>query len=167
MASTSWFNIIPHSQWGKTAPSGILAVGVTTGSTEYNVINTDLNGTGFSYKGSTYDLWNGPFTSSAEAQQNVNGASGWTIAGIVGASAIQGLTSGAGPSVAQGASAGTAVGKSVSSVTDFLSDLTAANLWIRVAKVAIGGIILIVGLAQLTGIEKGIVGTTVKAAPLL
>ena len=55
----------------------------------------------------------------------------------------------------------------VASVTDFLSGFTSKNLWVRVAKVAVGGIILIVGLAKLTGAEKGIAGAAVKAAPLL
>lgn len=52
----------------------------------------------------------------------------------------------------------------------FLSDLTSANLWIRVAKVTIGGTLLIVGLIELTGQSKnvkGIAAKAVKAAPLL
>jgi hypothetical protein len=53
---------------------------------------------------------------------------------------------------------------------DFLSALSSANTWIRVAKVAIGGTIVIVGLAKLTGADKSLGGITakaVKAAPLL
>jgi hypothetical protein len=55
-------------------------------------------------------------------------------------------------------------------LTGFLADLTSANLWIRVAKITIGGTILIVGLAKLTGADQkigGVVHTAVKAAPLL
>lgn len=67
--------------------------------------------------------------------------------------------------------ASTAAGEAgVSSVTGFLGGLTSANLWIRVAKVIAGGVILIVGLVKLTGLEDkagGIVQTAVKAAPLL
>jgi hypothetical protein len=55
----------------------------------------------------------------------------------------------------------------VDAIGSFFDGLTEANLWIRVAKVALGGIILLVGIAKLTGIEKGVVGTAVKAAPLL
>jgi hypothetical protein len=58
----------------------------------------------------------------------------------------------------------------ISNVDQFVSALGSANLWIRVAKVTIGGVILIVGLAKLTGLDAkapGIVKTAVKAAPLL
>jgi hypothetical protein len=167
MMTTSWFNIIPHSQWGKIAPSGVVAVGVTTNSTEYNTINNDQNGTGFAYNGKEYDLWNGPFSSQAQAQSDVNGASGWTTAGIIAGAAIGEVAGNIQGSAVTGESAGTSVGNSIDSVSQFLSGLTSANLWIRVAKVAIGGVILIVGIAKLTGVEKGIVGTAVKAAPLL
>jgi hypothetical protein len=37
----------------------------------------------------------------------------------------------------------------------------------RIAKIAIGGILVIVGVAHMTGFSKGIVGTAVKAAPFL
>jgi len=58
----------------------------------------------------------------------------------------------------------------ISSVEDFLQGLTSANLWIRVAKVTVGGVILIVGLVKLTGVDKaagGIAAKAVKVAPLL
>lgn len=47
--------------------------------------------------------------------------------------------------------------------------LTSANLWIRVAKVAIGGVLMIVGLAKLTGADKqvAVLGRAAAAAPLL
>lgn len=53
------------------------------------------------------------------------------------------------------------------SIQNFIGGITSANLWIRVAKVLAGGVILIVGLAKLTNFDKGLVGTAVKAAPLL
>jgi hypothetical protein len=52
----------------------------------------------------------------------------------------------------------------------FLADLTNANLWIRVAKIGIGGTILVVGLAKLTGADQkigGVAAKAVKIAPLL
>lgn len=58
----------------------------------------------------------------------------------------------------------------ITSVTGFLSALGDLNLWIRVAKVVAGGIILIVGLAKLTGADKaigGVAAKAVKVAPLL
>lgn len=58
----------------------------------------------------------------------------------------------------------------IKSVPDFLQGLTSANLWIRVAKITIGGVILIVGLMKLTGTDKAVGGfaaKAVKVAPLL
>ena len=55
----------------------------------------------------------------------------------------------------------------VDAIGHFFNNLGNANTWIRVAKVTIGGALLIVGIAKLTGVEKGIVGKAVKAAPLL
>ena len=52
----------------------------------------------------------------------------------------------------------------------FLGDITSANLWIRVAKIGIGGAIVIVGLAKLTGADQKLgkaVSTGVKVAPFL
>lgn len=52
----------------------------------------------------------------------------------------------------------------------FIGDLTSANLWIRIGKVIIGGVILTVGLIELTGQSntvKGIAGKAVKTAPFL
>lgn len=58
----------------------------------------------------------------------------------------------------------------VSSLQGFLGNITSANLWIRVAKVVLGGVILTVGIIELSGQSKnvkGIAGKAVKAAPLL
>jgi hypothetical protein len=55
-------------------------------------------------------------------------------------------------------------------IGSFLGDLTSANLWIRAAKIGIGGAILIVGLAKLTGSDQKLgkaVSAGVKVAPLL
>ncbi len=56
------------------------------------------------------------------------------------------------------------------SVTDFLNALANPHLWIRVVKVIAGGVILIVGLVKLTGLDSrapAVVRSAVKAAPLL
>lgn len=58
----------------------------------------------------------------------------------------------------------------LSPLETFLGDITSLNLWLRVAKVLIGGVILTVGLIELTGQSKnvkGIADKAVKAAPLL
>lgn len=56
-----------------------------------------------------------------------------------------------------------------SGLTSFLSALGSATLWVRVAKVVIGGTLLIVGAAKLTGVDKQVatVGKVVAKAPLL
>jgi hypothetical protein len=68
---------------------------------------------------------------------------------------------------AQSAAKSVAQSTGLGSVTDFLTGLTSANLWIRVAKVAIGGVLLIVGLAKLTGLDNKVTNAAIKAAPLL
>lgn len=55
----------------------------------------------------------------------------------------------------------------ISSVTDFLGGLTSANLWIRIAKGIIGGALILLGAAKLTGIDNKVANAAVKAAPLL
>jgi hypothetical protein len=48
----------------------------------------------------------------------------------------------------------------------FLGALSSASTWIRVAKVTIGGAMLLVGIAKLTG-AGGVAAKAVKIAPLL
>jgi len=45
-----------------------------------------------------------------------------------------------------------------SGLTQLISDLTSSGTWVRVAKVAIGGVLVIVGLAKMTGAGKAIEG---------
>lgn len=52
-------------------------------------------------------------------------------------------------------------------IGDFFSGLTQANLWVRILKGVIGGALILIGTAKLTGVEKGIAGKAVKVAPLL
>jgi hypothetical protein len=51
-------------------------------------------------------------------------------------------------------------------IAQFFGDLSSANTWIRVAKVAIGGTLLIVGISKLTGLG-GVAEKAVKVAPFL
>jgi hypothetical protein len=54
------------------------------------------------------------------------------------------------------------------SLTALLGDLTSANTWIRVAKVIVGSVMLVVGLAKLTGADSATgIGRIVAKAPLL
>jgi hypothetical protein len=65
------------------------------------------------------------------------------------------------------------LGQAASAITStegFFNALGDANLWIRVAKVIAGGVILTVGLLKLTGGDKaigGVAAKAVKVAPLL
>lgn len=62
------------------------------------------------------------------------------------------------------------IGAKFSSPLQFLDDLANPLLWIRVAKVGVGSVILLIGLAKLTGADQkigGIAAKAVKAAPLL
>lgn len=52
-------------------------------------------------------------------------------------------------------------------IGNFFGSLAKSDTWTRILKVVIGGVLMIVGLAKLTGIEKGIVGTAIRKAPLL
>jgi hypothetical protein len=47
-----------------------------------------------------------------------------------------------------------------------LANLTSANLWIRAGKILIGGAILIVGLAKLTGADQKVGGLAAKATKI-
>jgi hypothetical protein len=67
---------------------------------------------------------------------------------------------------AKAAIAGSPVGSAISSVEGFVSAFGNKTLWIRVAKVALGGAILIVGVVELTGIS-GKVANTVKKMPII
>lgn len=54
----------------------------------------------------------------------------------------------------------------ITAVGDFVKGLAQPNLWIRIAKITVGSVILIVGLAKLTG-AGGVAAKAVKYAPLL
>lgn len=51
--------------------------------------------------------------------------------------------------------------------TTVFSGLSGTNIIIRGAKIVIGAVVMVIGLAKLSGVTPGIVGTAVKAAPLL
>lgn len=47
-------------------------------------------------------------------------------------------------------------GSDVVAVTGFLGALSSANTWIRVAKVVVGGVLIMVGAAHLIGADKAV-----------
>jgi hypothetical protein len=77
------------------------------------------------------------------------------------------LHSGSGLSKNTGTTTGDNPPAGIGSVLDFLNGLTSANLWIRVTKVGIGGLILIVGLAKLTSFNSSVAQKAFKVAPFL
>ena len=58
------------------------------------------------------------------------------------------------------ASLGNATG--INAIGDFARALGQSGTWVRVAKVAIGGVLIVVGLAKLTGAGKAIEDVVVK-----
>jgi hypothetical protein len=58
------------------------------------------------------------------------------------------------------------VSNPLAAVAAFLGDLSSANTWIRVAKIGIGGAMLLIGIAKLSG-AGGVAAKAVKIAPLL
>jgi hypothetical protein len=97
-------------------------------------------------RGSTvYQVWLGAGT--AQAVGDIIGATGTSV-GAVATGVATGIPSWEG------------------AIGTFLGDLTSASLWVRIAKVLIGGAMLLVGIAKLTG-AGGIAAKAVKVAPLL
>jgi hypothetical protein len=112
--------------------------------------------------------WSGPYNWT-KAKQVANNVAERITAGAV-SSSTGGLAGTAGASAQQAvAKTANAATSWEQSVANFFQALGSANLWIRVAKVAIGGGLLIVGVSKLTGADKQVatLGKVVAKAPLL
>lgn len=109
----------------------------------------------------------GPFTTQAAANTAIPAIQKANPApGVLG----QTERDNAGNPVGNAAKAAEDAASAITSVEGFLSTLGDRNLWIRVTKILVGGVILIVGLAKLTGADNkvgGIVKKAVTVAPLL
>ena len=108
----------------------------------------------------------GPYTSQAAA----NAAIPAIQAGSPAQGTVKQLAGSGLPVVAPVASALNTAQSWEQALIDFLQGLTSANLWIRVAKVTVGGVILIVGISKLTGLDEkagSIASKAVKIAPFL
>jgi hypothetical protein len=118
----------------------------------YNALASKFPTASPQQRGSTvYQVWLGEGITQAVGQIAIaaGSATGSVVTGVDTASILPSWTDG---------------------LTGLLADLTSANLWIRAAKIGIGGAILIVGIAKLTGADQkigGIAAKAVKAAPLL
>jgi hypothetical protein len=131
--------------WVATNPSlkpyqGLSAVGL------FQKLGTVYPTSSPQQRGSTvYQVWLGAGT--AQAVGDIIGATG-TAVGAVATGVATGLPSWEG------------------AIGTFLGDFTSASLWIRAAKVIIGGALLLVGVAKLTG-AGGVAAKAVRLAPLL
>ena len=109
----------------------------------------------------------GPYTNQAHADKAIPAIQKANPApGVIGQIAKDNN----GNPVGAAAKAAEAAGSAVSSMEGFFSSLGDINLWVRVAKVAVGSIILIVGLVKLTGADQkagSIVKKAVTVAPFL
>lgn len=154
-------------------PAGTIFVSVPVGGPDDKAL--DGNGD-ITYNGKQYAVFMGPFNSLAalKAAKPPNGIA--AIGGLIGSAAGAVIALETAPSTVpqgagSGAAAGTAAGNAVQgweqALGGFFQALSEANTWIRVAKVAIGGLLLIVGVAKLAGVNSGTVGKAVALAPLL
>ena len=76
------------------------------------------------------------------------------------------------PIIAGGINVGKKITGAATSTADFLSRLTSANTWLRVAEVLLGTLLIAVGIAKITNASElankiaGAAGTAGKAAAL-
>jgi len=85
-------------------------------------------------------------------------------------SSAEGDVTGAAKSAANAVGSATglgSVGTDISDVAGFTSALGNKSLWIRVAKVTVGGSIMLIGIMHLTGADGKIARTAIKYAPLM
>jgi hypothetical protein len=59
------------------------------------------------------------------------------------------------------------VGTDISTISGFASALGNKTLWIRTGKIVIGGGLLLIGVAHLTGVDNKVAKAAIKAAPFL
>jgi hypothetical protein len=97
----------------------------------------------------------GPYTSLAAANK---------VADAEPANSTQGIAPGLGITPSGGYTATNPL-SGLQSIGNFFSTLTQPDTWIRVAKVIIGGTLLIIGIAHITGASDA-VSTAARKAPL-
>lgn len=169
MANSGWFIIAPAGESTGSGLEGTIPKGAkaydASGAT-YTALNDDFtnnNSTPVTIGGTKWEAVMGPFSTKAQAVAATPPSWQSVLAG-----AVEGAVTNTTPTPQANPVAGLTSWET--SLTNFLGDLSSKNTWIRVAKVTVGGLILLVGLAKLTGADKaigGVVDTAVKAAPLL
>lgn len=146
--TNTWFVMIPPSYASKTTQEKELVdfvVSFPAGSQAWNdanagrVLSAAESNTGSAGVGEQLVKWQGPFATQAEAhtaanpqQQSANPVN----------DAVNAAQNSSGLSIP-------------ASIGNFFAALGEANTWIRVAKVIVGGVLLIVGLVHITGADSG------------
>jgi len=163
--ATAWFVVAPvgtsqGSFLNPKVPDNSRIAGVDTSSAAY----TAWLGNG-AYNG--WQVVMGPFPTeaAAKAAHPPAGLSAVLTAAQLGATVAAGAAIGSGP---------TLPGPTVTNPLDWLSNigqffsaLTQPNLWLRVAKVLLGGVMVVAGLIKLTGTDKKVYGIAGMAASRL
>jgi hypothetical protein len=154
MANT-WWIVVPSvaEQNVQATPKDAIIAEVPDTSQQYRIwLNTDSGGA--TYQGKTYYRRQGPFTSLKDAQGAFKTGATNANSPIPG---VQ-ITPGGSLTPANPIPGLTQIG-------DFFAALTQANTWIRVAKIVIGGALLIAGIAHITGADNAI-ARTARSVPL-
>jgi hypothetical protein len=158
--TNAWFVVAPTGEsqgsfLNPKVPDGSRLTEVATGSAAYKawVGNESYNG---------WQVVMGPFATEAQAKAAHPPAAlsaVLTAAGLASSTAAQSAV-GSEPSLP-----GATVSNPLDAISGFIKALTEANTWIRVAKVIIGGTLVIVGLAHISGAGNA-VATTARRVPL-
>jgi hypothetical protein len=162
--ASGWFIIAPYGESTGSGLSGTIPKGAkaydASGAT-YTALNNDFlndNATPVIIGGSKWEPVMGPFPTQAAAVQATPPSWQSVLAGSV-EGAVTGSTPLPQPSpAAELTSWETAIGK-------FVEALDSKNLWVRVTKVAVGSIMIIAGLAKITGTDKAITDVAKGAIP--
>lgn len=163
--ATAWFVVAPKgasqgSFLNPKVPDGSRLASVDTSSAAYKA----WLGNG------AYGNWQvvmGPFPTeaAAKAAHPPAGLAAILTAGQLGATVAAGSAIGSGPTLP-----GPVVANPLdwlSNIGQFFSALTQPNTWLRVAKVLLGGVLVVAGLIKLTGTDKKVYGIAGMAASKL
>lgn len=158
MAAAQWWIIAPvgggTSGGSSSLPNGSIAVAATTQAqiTQYqNSFNSgDSTATNFTYQGKQYNAVAGPFATQAQAQNEIStGAPTLQQVGEPAAVDVAGAASNAAQTVSDPLNY-------LADVGDFFHRLTEAATWERVGELAVGAILLYIGIHALTqGTQAG------------
>lgn len=163
-AATAWFVVFPASEHpGNAFPANAKVVSAQVGSPAYNAW---VGNGAYTIQGTSWQVDAGPFSTEAQAKDWKPGpitVGDWVGLGIAGVLAGAGNEPNPQTSVGVGASVGTAVDSTTSAIAQFLKYPEKVLAWIgnrqnivRVAKVVIGGTMVLVGLNMLTKNETSV-----------